>query len=60
MDGKLLVGGQFLPLCLDVGQRNDGVICTGCGRGGGGERTREMPVGNPDGANKTGSVHLGG
>ena len=60
MDGELLVGGQFLPLGLDVGQRNDGVISTGCCRGSGGERTREMPGGGPDGANETGSVHLGG
>jgi hypothetical protein len=57
---ELLVGGQFLPMGLDVGQRNDGVIRTGCGRGSGGERTRELPVGGPDGADKTGSVHSGG
>ena len=60
MDGELLVGGQFLPLGLDIGQRNDGVVGPGRGRGSGGERTRELPVGGPDGADEAGGVHSGG
>ena len=61
MDNELFVGSQFLPLGLDVGQRNDGLGSTGCGRGSGcGEGTRELPVGGPDGADETGSVHLRG
>ena len=60
VDSELFISSQFLPLGLDVRQRNDGVVGTGCGCGsGGGERTREMPVGSPDGADETGSVHLG-
>ena len=60
MDGELLVGSQFLPLGLDVGQRNDCVVRMGRGRGSGGERTRELPVSDPDGADEAGGVHLGG
>ena len=62
VDGELFVCIQFLPLGLDVGQRNDGVVSTGCGGGGGSgrERTRELPVGSPDGAEETGSVHWEG
>lgn len=58
VNSELFVGVQSRPLGLDVGQRNDGVVCPGSGRGCGGERTRELPVGDPDGADETSSVHL--
>ena len=62
VDGKLFICVQFLPLGLNVGQRDDGVVRASCGggSGSGGERTRELPVGSPDGAEETSSVHWEG
>lgn len=60
MNSELFVGSHSLPLSLDIGQRNDGIVNTGCCRGSGGKRTRELPVGSPDWTNETSGVHLGG
>ena len=60
MNSELFVGSHFLPLSLDIGQRNDGIVNAGCCRGSGGKRTRELSVGSPDRADETSSVHLGG